>query len=151
MSTLYRNVSSLSQTAAPNPQVPLRRFDVFAEWNRLLRIASAFPHGRGSSRLRPGRGQSRRQPEVRQYSSAEVKQWKQQARTGEMRGAWWQKLGSDEEFQSKIISRMGERFYRQAFAPAIEQAWQAGKRYEDIRDTLREQWNPAPPGARRGA
>ncbi len=37
---------------------------------------------------------------------------------------------------------MGERFYRDVFAPAIRQAFEAGERYEAIRDRIRRAWTP---------
>jgi hypothetical protein len=36
---------------------------------------------------------------------------------------------------------MGREFYSEVFQPAIQNAWDGGQRYEDIRDTLRKQWN----------
>jgi hypothetical protein len=36
---------------------------------------------------------------------------------------------------------MGSDFYRTVFQPALRQAWQGGKHYEEIRDTLRTAWN----------
>jgi hypothetical protein len=41
----------------------------------------------------------------------------------------------------KIVERMGREFYSEVFQPAIQNAWDGGQRYEDIRDTLRKQWN----------
>jgi hypothetical protein len=38
---------------------------------------------------------------------------------------------------------MGLAFYRKVFAPAIQEAREAGKSYEDIRHTLRKDWKPA--------
>ena len=40
--------------------------------------------------------------------------------------------------------RMGEDFYTEVFAPAIEQAKQAGQTYEAMRDSIRREWKPAP-------
>ena len=37
---------------------------------------------------------------------------------------------------------MGQDFYDQIFAPAIQQAYEAGKSYRDIRDTIRREWKP---------
>ena len=54
---------------------------------------------------------------------------------------WWEHLGSDDEFDQKIIKRMGQTFYHDVFQPAVQRAWDAEKSYEDIRDTLRAEWN----------
>jgi hypothetical protein len=40
---------------------------------------------------------------------------------------------------------MGKTFYRRVFQPALRRAWREGKKYEEIRDQLRAEWN-----ARRG-
>jgi hypothetical protein len=36
---------------------------------------------------------------------------------------------------------MGKTFYRRVFQPAVRRAWREGKKYEEIRDTLRGEWN----------
>jgi hypothetical protein len=42
---------------------------------------------------------------------------------------------------------MGRDFYAEVFQPAVRHAWDAGQRYEDIRDTLRNPWNARRPAA----
>jgi hypothetical protein len=37
---------------------------------------------------------------------------------------------------------MGQGFYDQVFAPAIREAVEGGKKYEEIRDTIRAAWKP---------
>jgi hypothetical protein len=54
---------------------------------------------------------------------------------------WWNHLGSDDEFEQEIIQRMGKTFYHDVFQPAVQRAWDAEQSYEDIRDTLRTEWN----------
>lgn len=49
---------------------------------------------------------------------------------------------TDELFDKKIIERMEQELYEQVCAPAIRQAYEAGKRYRDIRDTVRQEWKP---------
>ena len=49
-------------------------------------------------------------------------------------------LQTDETFDSEIIDRMGGRFYDDVFAPAIKDAIESGKKYEDIRDSIRTDW-----------
>ena len=36
---------------------------------------------------------------------------------------------------------MGRDFYEKVFKPAIEKAFDEGKDYMDIRDSIREEWN----------
>jgi hypothetical protein len=70
---------------------------------------------------------------------------KRRAREEQVEEPWWEHLGSSEEFEHKIIERMGRDFYTQVFQPSLQQAWDAGQRYEDIRDTLRNEWNARRP------
>ena len=51
-------------------------------------------------------------------------------------------LQTDEVFDHDIVERMGARFYREVFAPAIAEARTRGDSYEDIRDTIRKAWKP---------
>ena len=39
---------------------------------------------------------------------------------------------------------MGAPFYHQVFHPAIAQAFREGKRYEEIRDSMRAGWKKVP-------
>jgi hypothetical protein len=47
-----------------------------------------------------------------------------------------------ETFEREIVDRMGRAFYERVFAPAIGAAFDAGDRYEDIRDRIRQPWKP---------
>src|SRR5947209_18974691 len=49
-------------------------------------------------------------------------------------------LQTDETFDREIVTRMGRDFYHQVFQPAIEEAVESGRRYEDIRDSIRKAW-----------
>jgi hypothetical protein len=49
-------------------------------------------------------------------------------------------LQTDLTFDKEIVERMGRQFYDGVFQPAIAQAFLEGKRYEDIRDTIRKDW-----------
>ena len=125
----------------PAPRREIRRFDIFAEWNRLkasqqlhLPAAEARAYGLAVAKVVAARKFSGSTP-------AQLKDWKQRAKTGNTAEPWWHHLGSDKEFRSKIVQRMGDDFYRTVFQPAIRQAWAEGKHYEDIRDTLRAGWN----------
>ncbi|MDQ3815975.1 MAG: hypothetical protein M3347_18860 [Armatimonadota bacterium] len=128
-----------SQTTRPERQI--RRFDIFAEWNRLkgheklnLSEAKARAYGLAVAKIVAAR-------KFGNYEPGQVKDWKRKARQDDVSEAWWEHLGSDKEFDDKIIHRMGEHFYRHVFQPAIREAWDEGKDYEEIRDSLREAWN----------
>lgn len=58
-----------------------------------------------------------------------MKEWNQRAQTDDTAEPWWQHLGSDEEFQRRILQRKGPDFYRMVFQPAVRQAWEEGKHY----------------------
>jgi hypothetical protein len=127
------------QERAPSAQI--RRFDIFAEWNRLkartrhqMKEADARAYGLAVAKIVAARKFSG-------YQADEVRDLKRRARQDEVSEPWWEHLGSSAEFERKIIRRMGETFYREVFQPAIEQAWDAGKSYEEIRDSLRKAWN----------
>jgi hypothetical protein len=125
----------------PAPQMLIRRFDIFAEWNRLkgrtrkhMKEADARAYGLAVAKVVASRKLHGAEPE-------EAKELKRQAREDQTDEPWWEHLGSYEEFEHKIIERMGRAFYRQVFQPAIRQAWDDGQKYEEIRDKLREPWN----------
>ena len=136
----------MAQTALI-PQAEIRRFDIFAEWKRLearqrshLPEAEAQAYGLAVAKVVAARKFTGYRPE-------QVQDWKRRARQEELGEAWWQHLGSAEEFATKIIERMGKTFYRRVFQPAVRQAWVEGKKYEQIRDVLRTEWNTALPTA----
>lgn len=123
------------------PRLQIRRFDIFAEWNRLkartkhrMGEANARSYGLAVAKVVASRSRYGTSPE-------QTRDLKRRARQEEVDEPWWEHLGSSAEFEQKIIGRMGQAFYAEVFQPAIQQAWDAGKRYEDIRDTLRNQWN----------
>lgn len=127
--------------ATSNPRLPIRRFDIFAEWNRLkarerhhLPEGEARAYGLAVAKVVAARKFSGYQPE-------QIREWRSYARRDEATEEWWKHLGSGPEFERKIIERMGPTFYAQVFQPAVRQAWEAGKSYEDIRDLLRQGWN----------
>ena len=132
--------------AGPRPERQIRRFDIFAEWNRLrarerlkLPEAQARVYGLAVAKVVAGRGGGPG-PQVKP-SKEQMQSYKKRARTEDASDAWWQDFGTEEEWDDKIIHRMGERFYQQVFQPAIQEAWEEGQDYEDIRDSLREEWN----------
>ena len=52
-------------------------------------------------------------------------------------------IQSDETFDREVVDRMGPEFYDVVFQPAIREALAAGRKYEQIRDTIRKDWKPA--------
>jgi hypothetical protein len=128
------------------PKAPIRRFDIFAEYNRLTYERKGMPpdQARGfalwlakvvaarkfarsegvreamTERLRAGREEIRERHEFPELS-------------GEPQ--------TDQLFQKEIVERMGEEFYREVLAPAVAQALDEHHSYEDIRDSLRAPWN----------
>ncbi len=123
------------------PRAQIRRFDIFAEWNRLkarerhrMREADARAYGLAVAKIVAARTVSGAQSE-------HTRDLKRRARQHDVSEAWWEHLGSSDEFARKIIERMGKQFYTEVFQPAIQGAWAAGQSYEDIRDTMRNEWN----------
>ena len=49
---------------------------------------------------------------------------------------------TDELFDREILRRMGKEFYYEVFQPAIQQAFEEGRTYQSIRDTIRREWKP---------
>lgn len=124
------------------PQKETRRFDVFAEYNRLKAerdgkdAEEAKAYGIWLAKVVAARKFSRR-PEGRKEMSEKLREpWPEGAKT--------RTLGDEEQtaatFDRDIVARMGEEFYREVFAPTIARAFEAGEKYEKIRDTIREDW-----------
>jgi hypothetical protein len=123
------------------PRLQIQRFDIFAEWNCLkarrrhtMKEADARAYGLAVAKVVAARTRLGTAPK-------QTRELKRRARQEQVDEPWWEHLGSSQEFEQKIIERMGREFYSQVFQPAIEQAWDAGQRYEDVRDTLRCAWN----------
>jgi len=148
----------MTEDAAPAPRRQVRRFDVFAEYNRQKSLAKGVPEpfakgealwlakvvaSRGGgvrSRLRraeAGRGATDATDAAGQASESErePERWSFKTLDGQAQ--------TDTLFDQEIVKRMGPEFYDQVFAPAIARALAEGRRYEDIRDTLRTGWNAA--------
>jgi len=125
--------------------MPIRRFDVFAEYNRVKNEADGLPEDRAKgdavwlAKVVAGRrfGSS--------AASTSQSEKRQRTERGEERGAdGYRSAGgvpqTDRTFDREIVERMGDQFYRQVFRPAIVRAFGEGKKYEEIRDALRAQW-----------
>lgn len=136
-----------------NPRLPIRRFDVFAEYNRLealkkgLDAAHAKGYGLWVAKVVASGGGRRGDPQPQGHKGKgdgdETEEKRHKPGKDE-----WHMLGdeaqTDDLFDKEIVRRMGAEFYREVFAPAIQDAFDAGKSYEGIRDTIRKDWKPGP-------
>jgi hypothetical protein len=144
-------MSTNDERDAPTPQRAIRRFDVFAEYSRqereekgsppdeakgygiwLAKVVAARRFGGGKDGGDGKKGARRLDAEGNEPKFRSV----------------GDELQTDETFDHDIVDRMGLAFYRKVFAPAIQEAREAGKSYEDIRDALRKDWKPAKSKAR---
>lgn len=125
------------------PLKPIRRFDVFAEYNRLEALRDGLPedeakgHGLWIAKVVASKKLSRKRHEPK---PAEIE------RRGKPAQGKWHSLDGEEQtdarFDREIVQRMGEEFYRRVFAPTLEACFQAGRRYQAIRDSIRVDWKP---------
>lgn len=137
-----------------HPLQPIRRFDVFAETKRLEALAHGEPEdvakGYGiriakivASR-RFGGASTKSHAEKKSRSEREASSSDRFAGEG---GAKFRaldgELQTEETFDHEIIDRMGPEFYEVVFQPAIHDALSEGRKYEQIRDTIRKDWKPA--------
>jgi hypothetical protein len=143
--------SDSSSTNTPHPQQAIRRFDVFAEYNRLKGLQKGLdePHAKGyglwvAKVVASGGGHrsgAASGHEVKEETSDRGEQRESRAEQ-----EWHELSGepqTDRLFDHEIIQRMGKDFYTTVFAPAIAQAVEQGRSYESIRDTIRKHWKPA--------
>jgi hypothetical protein len=145
--------SGSSTVNTQGPKRPIRRFDIFAEYNRLKGLEKGMddPHAKGygvwvAKVVASGGG--RRASSQHAASSSEKTGTKEGAGRQEAQTEQeWHELGGEPQtdaiFEREIIQRMGPEFYATVFAPAIAQAVGQGRSYESIRDTLRKEWTPA--------
>ncbi|HEX8034544.1 MAG TPA: hypothetical protein VF510_11885 [Ktedonobacterales bacterium] len=145
--------STVNSQNPQKPKRPIRRFDIFAEYNRLKGLEKGMddPHAKGygvwvAKVVASGGGQrasSQHAASVGEKTGTKEGAGRQEAPTGRE----WHELGgepqTDTVFEREIILRMGPDFYANVFAPAIAQAVSHGRSYESIRDTLRKEWTPA--------
>ncbi len=126
------------------PQAPVRRFDIFAEYNRQkamregMRANVARGYGLWLAKVvaarKFGRTKAEREPGEREARPEELVDGKWRTLSGEPQ--------TDTLFDKQIVERMGRTFYRRVFAPAIRAALERGASYESIRDSLRREWTP---------
>ncbi|MFL5733133.1 MAG: hypothetical protein ACJ78Q_08005 [Chloroflexia bacterium] len=132
------------------PRTPIRRFDVFAEYNRQKAIKEGTPEDEAAgyglwvakvvASRRFGGGLSQK-PRHAGDGAAED----EGEREGAEKPKWHELNGkpqTDELFHDEIVRRMGQEFYDKVFEPAIRQAVEEDRTYTSIRDTLRKDWKP---------
>jgi hypothetical protein len=133
------------------PRLPIRRFDVFAEYNRRKALADGMPPDEAAgyglwvakvvASRRFGSGISSQAPsKVRESAGQEP------GEVEETKRPKWHSLGGEPQtadlFEKEIVNRMGREFYDTVFAPAIAQAVAEDRTYNSIRDTIRKDWRP---------
>ena len=127
------------------PLHPVRRFDVFAEVNRLDALAEgraedeAKGHGIWLAKVVAGRRGGRKAETNRPVPSNAPRPAGDPLDRFKHAG---NDLQTDETFDREIIERMGEEFNDQVFAPAVQRAIERGEKYETFRDTIRVEWKP---------
>jgi hypothetical protein len=134
----------------PQPKQPIRRFDVFAEYQRLKGLEKGMdvPHAKGyglwlakvvaSGGRKPSSAKGKNGPtdgaedHPKQHGAPHEQEWHELSGTPQ----------TDSLFDREIVTRMGKAFYNGIFAPAIAEAVEQGRSYESIRDAIRKQWKP---------
>ena len=141
----------MSEQPARYPLQPVRRFDVFAETKRLealshgeqedvakgygiriAKIVASRRFGGAQSKSSHPKGKERETPTQDRF----------RGEAGDKFRALDGELQTDKTFDHDVIDRMGPEFYEAVFAPAIRDALAAGRKYEEIRDTIRKDWKP---------
>jgi len=135
-----------------NPRLPVRRFDVFAEYTKqkamkdgmhedeaegyglwVAKVVAARRYGGGPPPPKPKKHDSEGKQEEPEPAEKAPKEK-------------WHKLDgedqTDELFEKEIVNRMGSQFYNTVFMPAIEEAIAQDKSYASIRDSIRRDWKP---------
>ncbi len=125
------------------PKAAIRRFDVFAEYNRQTALkegtlpAQAKGYGLWLAKVVAARRFGRSKGTAGKEHAEEEKQ-----RT---RSKWHSLDGkpqTDKLFDKEIIQRMGSDFYSDVFVPTIEDSIEKGQKYVQIRDAIRKDWKP---------
>lgn len=128
------------------PNKPIRRFDVFAEYNRVKNEQKGMDPDRAKgyaiwlARVIAAR-KFARTPEGKARMNEKLAEGSELIK----KGAKYLEFGGEpqtgETFDRLVVHRMGEEFYRREFSPAIAKAIENHKSYEKIRDSIREQWS----------
>jgi hypothetical protein len=135
-----------------NPRLPVRRFDVFAEYTKQKAMQDGMPEDEAEgyglwvakvvAARRYGAGPPPPKPKKHDGNDKDAAHPPADQRPKEK----WHTLGDEEQtdrlFEKEVVDRMGRQFYNTVFAPAIEDAIAQGKSYPSIRDAIRREWKP---------
>ena len=140
--TARKSRATVKAKAALKPKAAIRRFDIFAEYNRqegmkkkCMKAAEARGYGLWLAKLVAARRGGRKKVDG-DPPKRKPRKW----RTLD------DKPQTDKLFDKEIVGRMGRAFYRGVFVPAITEARERGASYVSIRDSLRRDWKPAAGG-----
>jgi hypothetical protein len=140
--------TAVSPDLRTRPKAHIRRFDVFAEVNRLKALAEGRPadeakgYGIWLAKVVAGRrfgrktDDERRQPPARERAEHDRHAHDRFRHAGD-------ELQTDETFDREIVDRMSRAFYDEVFSPEVRAALESGQRYEQFRDSIRRGWTPA--------
>ncbi len=128
------------------PAAVIRRFDVFAEYNRIKNERKGMsPDLAKGYALWLAKVIARRKFATTPAKQAQVTDVLRRGREQVTAEGGYPELDgipqTAEMFDREIIDRMGPEFYREVFSPAIEAAIANHRSYESIRDALRVPWN----------
>lgn len=130
--------------AEPKPLALIRRFDVFAEYHRLDALkkgesaAQAKGYGIWLAKVVAAKKFRKKEGEEKRGSEGEKKKPERKKKWRDLSGI----PQTDKLFEKEIVKRMGQEFYAKIFAPAIQEAFDEGKEYREIRDVIRREWKP---------
>jgi hypothetical protein len=135
-----------------NPRLPVRRFDVFAEYTKRKAIKDGVPedeaegYGLWVAKVVAARryGGGPPPPKPKKHDGEGKQEEREPAE--KLPKEKWHKLDGEDQtdqlFEKEIVNRMGSQFYNTVFAPAIEEAIAQDKSYASIRDSIRRDWKP---------
>lgn len=134
-----------------NPRLPVRRFDVFAEYTKQQAMKDGKPedeaegYGLWVAKVVAARRYGGGPPPRPKKRAGEGKEEEHEAEEKTPKEKWHSLDGeeqTDELFEKEIVNRMGRQFYNTVFEPAIKEAIAQGKSYTSIRDAIRRDWKP---------
>jgi hypothetical protein len=135
-----------TESDSDRPRRPIRRFDVFAEYNRIKNEADGMPADQARGRaiwLAKVVAGRRGMPPSPKPASGHRESGRDRHGEPEKEEKFLSVGGetqTDRTFEHEIVERMGREFYDAVFSPAIEAAFRDGKQYTDIRDSVRKGW-----------
>jgi len=128
------------ETEELHPAKAIRRFDIFAEYTRQERVEKGDPEdvAKGYAIWLAKFVANKSRDEENDTTAPE------NAPYSDPKWRWLNgEIQTDFEFDIHVLQRMGPEFYERIFMPAISAARAEGKKYEDVRDSIRETWKPA--------